>query len=55
MKETSFAHILFAPSVLSEALRQAQSREFCRTAQPCLSRPDGVGGELQKALVIVET
>ena len=29
-----------------EALRQAQSRELCRTAPPCLARLNGVGGEL---------
>ncbi len=31
-----------------EALRQAQSREICRTAPTCLPRPNGVGGELHK-------
>jgi hypothetical protein len=49
MNETSFAHSR-SPLRAREALRQAQGRESReardRTAPPCLSRLDGVGGEL---------
>ncbi len=32
----------WSPLHAREALRQAQSREICRTAPPCLPRPNGV-------------
>ena len=53
MKETSSAHILFATGVPGKPIRHTQGRELCRTAPPCLPRPNGVGVELHSIFLKV--